>query len=433
MPPYIGGNSKKNQISVMRFNQNKSLSVRKVAFVLPAYRAGGMEVSMFRIAGYFKKCNWQVTMLATEEPGEWFNRISGLGFKPVFFRNFTAIEFVRHVRTVGQYLAVEKFDLIFTVFDRFSQAAIGWVNDSTLVVPLLRNDHPEVYEIGLANSQLWNVAVGNSPKVCEVARKIRPEKKVLLIPNGVEVAPYRHRKWSARRPLNLLFVGRLVHESKRVLLLPKIMRMAIDLGLAVHLRIAGDGPDRDALQRSIGDLGVDGCCELLGPVAEPRLMQLYDAADAVLFLSAYEGFPNVLLEAMARGCIPISTRLAGITDYLIDHGSSGFLVGLDDVSGIVGVLNDLATIEDGSRLSFMAWQTTQKRFSTEIENSAFMQIMLDFNSGCYQIKKSRRPVLCWHLFTGIYAYRRIIKPHLSPVYLAIKKLFPRDFPWKRGA
>lgn len=378
---------------------------------------------MFRIAGYFKQSGWHVTMMATEEPGEWFHRIAELGFRPIAMKRFCALDIVRHVREVGRYLAAERFDLIFTVFDRFSQAALGLVNESAMVVPLLRNDHPDVYEIGLANSRRWNVAVGNSPKICEVARTLQPGKDVLLIPNGVMAAPYRPRDWGPGRVLKLLFVGRLVHESKRVLLLPSVMRVARDLGIAVHLQIAGDGPDREALQHRIDELNLSDCCELLGHVAEPQLQQLYDDSHAILFLSAYEGFPNVLLEGMARGCVPIATRLPGITDYLIDHASSGYLVGLeDDVYAIVDALERLATTEVGSSLSKKAWQTVQARFSTEVELASFMQIVSDFNQGRYRLTRPRHGIFHWRLFTGSYAYRRIIKPCLAPGYMAVKRV-----------
>jgi glycosyltransferase involved in cell wall biosynthesis len=412
----------------MRSDHASDKTPRKVAFVLPAYRLGGMEVSMFRIAGYFKQSGWHVTMMATEEPGEWFHRIAELGFQPVELKRFSAWDIVRQVREVGRYLAAERFDLVFTVFDRFSQAALGLVDESAMVVPLLRNDHPDVYEIGLANSRRWNVAVGNSPKICKVAGALQPDKDILLIPNGVTTAPYRNRNWHPGEVRKLLFVGRLVHESKRVLVLPNVMRVARDLGVAVHLQIAGDGPDREALQRRIDDLNLSDCCELLGHVAEPQLQQLYDDAHAIIFLSAYEGFPNVLLEGMSRGCVPIATRLPGITDYLIDHASSGYLVGVeDDVHAIVQALEQLATTEVGAALSKKAWQTVQARFSTEVESASFMQLVSDFDHGRYRLPRPRHGTFHWRLFTGTYAYRKIIKPCLAQGYMAVKRLLrPRN-------
>ena len=51
----------------------------------------------------------------------------------------------------------------------------------------------------------------------------------------------------------------------------------------------------------------------------------YAAADAFVFASTAEGFPNVYVEAMAHG-LPIITRfLPGLTDFIIEHGENGFL------------------------------------------------------------------------------------------------------------
>jgi glycosyltransferase involved in cell wall biosynthesis len=51
----------------------------------------------------------------------------------------------------------------------------------------------------------------------------------------------------------------------------------------------------------------------------------FNAADAFVFASLAEGFPNVYLEAMARSVPIVSTFLPGLTDFIIDHGRAGFM------------------------------------------------------------------------------------------------------------
>lgn len=58
---------------------------------------------------------------------------------------------------------------------------------------------------------------------------------------------------------------------------------------------------------------------------QDRTDAFYAAADAFVFASTTEGFPNVYVEAMAHG-LPIITRfLPGLTDFIIEHGGNGFL------------------------------------------------------------------------------------------------------------
>ena len=64
-----------------------------------------------------------------------------------------------------------------------------------------------------------------------------------------------------------------------------------------QLVIAGEGPLRDDLARQINDLGLSDRVRLLG--LRDDMPDLYRASDALVLSSAWEGMPNVLLEAMA--------------------------------------------------------------------------------------------------------------------------------------
>jgi glycosyltransferase involved in cell wall biosynthesis len=67
----------------------------------------------------------------------------------------------------------------------------------------------------------------------------------------------------------------------------------------------------------------------------------YRAADVFVIPSLREGLPNVLLEAMATGVACIASRLPGVTDTVIDHGTSGVLVPPRDTVALTSALDDL--------------------------------------------------------------------------------------------
>ncbi len=70
------------------------------------------------------------------------------------------------------------------------------------------------------------------------------------------------------------------------------------------LLILGEGPERVALQARIEHLGVAAAVQLPGHVG--NLADWYRRADLFVLSSRYEGFPNVLAEAMAHGCAAVS-------------------------------------------------------------------------------------------------------------------------------
>jgi glycosyltransferase involved in cell wall biosynthesis len=86
--------------------------------------------------------------------------------------------------------------------------------------------------------------------------------------------------------------------------LPRLLRAFAVAGLQDHeLAISGDHSQeqRDALQREIAALGLDGRVRLLGYVPDADIPPLFATARAYLFPSLHEGFGMPILEAMASG------------------------------------------------------------------------------------------------------------------------------------
>jgi len=77
------------------------------------------------------------------------------------------------------------------------------------------------------------------------------------------------------------------------------------------LLIAGDGPERAALEQAAAHHGVTSRVRFLGLVPHDDLPALYGAADALVLASDREGWPNVLLESMACGTPVVATNVWG--------------------------------------------------------------------------------------------------------------------------
>lgn len=390
----------------------------KIAFVLPSMPGGGLEVSMLRIASYLKKTGHQVSMLTTEKPGAWFERVEATGLSALHVEGLNQGFPHAHARRVGRMLRDGRFDIIFPVFDRFSQAALGMLPDSAIVIPLLRNDHPDTYEIGLANSCNWNVAVANSPKNAEAAKGLVPHRPVLLIPNGVE-PPQNVASRSISVPsLRLLFVGRLVHESKGVLLLPDILMGAAERGIDCTLTIAGDGVDREELERRFEQRGLKNKVTFTGMVGRDEVFSLFSLSHILLFTSFYEGLPNAVLEAQAQGCIPIATLLPGVTDFVVINGETGYLVAPNDVLGFVGSIEKIyKDREQASKMADKAANFMKEEFSNEREGNRYLTLIEQAMDGQYPLThpRSMSPCLDSNLFPKNYICEKrktIIKRHL---------------------
>lgn len=106
--------------------------------------------------------------------------------------------------------------------------------------------------------------------------------------------------------LNLVSVGRLVHQKGFDLLLDAFSKLN---NKNIKLTIIGDGPLREELEAIAKNLDIDERVSFLGFVKDPY--KIIRDSDAFILPSRYEGFPNIVLEALACGTPVIATPAPG--------------------------------------------------------------------------------------------------------------------------
>lgn len=157
---------------------------------------------------------------------------------------------------------------------------------------------------------------------------IAPER-IDLLPNAVDVdwlSPTRNG--NGRQTVNVLFVGRLAEQKRPDLFLRVVANLNQKLPPGtVKATMIGDGPMRSQLEALAPSLGLGpGCLKLVGQCDD--MPSAYRQSDMLVLTSAWEGTPNVVLEAMACGLAVVATRVGGVTEIagegrglLVDSGS----------------------------------------------------------------------------------------------------------------
>jgi teichuronic acid biosynthesis glycosyltransferase TuaC len=135
--------------------------------------------------------------------------------------------------------------------------------------------------------------------------------------------------------LVLLAVGNQVELKGHDLMIRVLQRYP-----QAQLVLVGDGPLRGELKALAQSLGVADRVHMVGQRPNEALKAYYSAADVLMLASSREGWPNVLLEAMACGTPVVATRVNG-TPEIVGSADSGRLARERSVDGLAEALAQL--------------------------------------------------------------------------------------------
>ena len=319
------------------------------------------------------------------------------------------------VRRMAGRLREGRFQVVFVCAGlpvRYLEEVLCLLPDSTTVVPVVVSDRAFAYDLLVRSSASWNVALGISPRLVQALRDRLPGKEVRLAATGVTLPSEAEvaRRASLSVPLRLLFVGRLLGR-KNVLMLPRILAACLRRGIPSTLTVCGYGPDREPLERACHEEGVS---HLLKFPVLPWQVELYRAFrrhHVSLLTSSYsEGLGLVLLEAQANGCVPVASRLLGVTDFAVEDGVTGMLAEIGDPESFAERIAAAADPERWQRLSDAAVARTRRLFSIDEMERDYLVLMREIAEGAYPLPVPRSELPRPRFRPGSY-----LPPALSPV------------------
>ncbi len=165
----------------------------------------------------------------------------------------------------------------------------------------------------------------------------------------------------------LLALGRL-HPSKAFDTLIRALALVPD----AYLWIAGEGPERSALEALIASLGLEQRVRLLGWRDDRGA--LFRAADFCVFPSRYEAFGNVFAQAWAMRTPLITTDSAGPKQF-VRHEEDALLVPIDDVEALAAAI--LRLLSD-QKLAKTLVERGYHRFVEEFSREKTVAAYLDY-------------------------------------------------------
>lgn len=355
--------------------------MKTVAFLLPNLCGGGAERVFVHLINALDRSRFRPLLILIEKKGDYLTDVASdvtvidLASRRFLHAIFHLVKTLRHIKPDILLTSHGYISLTLALLSPFLPRTMRLIVREANLPSRWVTTHP----LGrrLLFSFLYRILFRRLP--CIVAQSAAmhsdistfchtPPNRIITIPNPLDVAAIEHCAFTFPSPITwpegkkrLLAVGRLSPQKQYHHLLEAGAHLLPDTPF--YLVICGEGAERDHLQEIINRLGLSSSVFLAGFVKNPY--PLMKDADLLILSSAFEGFPNVLIEAHACGTPTVSYDKIGGVEEIVIEGVNGLLARYGDPHNLATTIRHALSC---------SWSREQIR-ATAIERFAVSRII----------------------------------------------------------
>ncbi|MEO2031964.1 MAG: glycosyltransferase [Planctomycetaceae bacterium] len=353
----------------------------RVTFCITELDPGGAERALVKIAVGLRGLGWQVNVVSLRNAGYLAGQLRDAHI-PVAALECGGFLDVRAVFRLVRVLKEQQPQLLVCFLHHANIA--GRIAGRLAGVPVM------VSGIRVADrrkSVIWTdrLTRGLTRKYVAVSRHVADlhadrcgiaAQDMAVIYNGVDVKePPSLAGDRQDSQFRILFVGRLTPQKQPQNLVSAVAAFPDELKNRTVVNILGNGSLRDELEHQISSAALEKRIRLHG--YQSNVTDWMAHADVLALPSAWEGLPNVVLEAMANGLPVVATAVDGVSE-LIESGVTGWLIPPNDIAALADALMTVAAdAELRRRVANRAFEAVQQRFRWDITINAFDELLLD--------------------------------------------------------
>ena len=296
---------------------------------------GGAEKNFYEIANSLSNKHKVYIFLLSESALDYYISNLNKNLTIIIFRN-NKFKFI--LRNILLFRLIIKYKPDYIISFLFYADLVTYLPSlisSTKRIVSIRNNYFQQFSRGLKQKMLLKFhgfSLFNCNSIVFVTKKLRNiyiEKLGLcncnlnIIPNYVEtddIIPCKHTYGC--KTLSLAFVGRVEHQKNLILLLNSLTSL-VDQNIPFNLDVVGDGSLLNDCKKYVQQNNLYDEVKFHGFNKEP--FKIISESSVLILPSLYEGFPNVILEAMAYRKIVLSSNCDTGPSEIISHEVNGLL------------------------------------------------------------------------------------------------------------
>jgi glycosyltransferase involved in cell wall biosynthesis len=325
------------------------MNTQRIAFFLPSLRGGGAERMMLNLAEDFANRGFSVDLVLARAEGSYLKDVS----KKVRVVDLNADRVIKSLPALVRYLRSEKPDAMLSAMGHANVVAV-WARSLAMVsTRVVVSEHANLtFSVQNATSKRarfmpWlmrfsypradGVVAVSGGVADDLAQVIKlPRERITTIYNPVVTSELLrkakesidHLWFRPGEPPVVLGIGRLTRQKDFSTLIRAFALVRKER--PARLMILGEGEERHKLTELSKKLGIDADVDMPGFVDNPFAILRHSSL--FVLSSVFEGFGNVLVEAMACGCPVVSNDCPSGPAEILENGKYGKLVTVGNVA-----------------------------------------------------------------------------------------------------
>lgn len=357
---------------------------KKIVFLITGLSYGGAETQLVRLATRLKARGWDIIVVSMLPPKAYVEELEKAGI-PVYSLNMRrGVPDPRAIFRLAR--IIRKFRPHILHSHMVHANILARMVRPLALVPVLICTVHSIDERGKKGSRRWRIlAYRFTDFLCNLTTQVAqaglkwyvqikavPKHKIRYIPNGVNTEQFRHdpeARAHLRKELGIgddfvwIAVGRFDPPKDY----PNMLQAFAQVwkkNPKVRLFVVGDGPLRLEMESLAKGLRIDANVKFLG--IRQDVPELLNASDAFVMSSAWEGMPNVLLEA-ASSRLPIVATDVGGNGEIVLQGKTGFHVPPKNPEALTSAMLKLMNLtpEERQRMGEKGRKHIEEKYSLE--------------------------------------------------------------------
>jgi glycosyltransferase involved in cell wall biosynthesis len=327
----------------------------KILLVIPSLAGAGAERVLVLLSQYLDRNKFTPLLIIFEETNNFWGELPP-DLKIICLRKRNRYDFFRLIKSLAKIIKDEEPDLIIsfltytnyiTILARhFSKkvTALFLTEHSNLTLALKQTNIPWIkgFLVRLLYPKATRIiCVSHGTQQDLVTNFHIPAEKCLVINNPVDIVRVMDlaredvlHVWFQQDVPIICTCGRLT-VAKNFPLLLEALKLALS-EQPLRLVILGQGGDRSKLETYAKTLGISNQAAFLG--FQPNPFKYMAKSTSFVLSSSWEGFGNVIIEAMACGVPVISTNCPSGPEEIITDGENGLLVPVNDARALASAM-----------------------------------------------------------------------------------------------